>query len=81
MSIPLTTETSSSSGKIIPAQFVRMHEAKAKTAAPRLVPQDCAVKLNEPKIVLHKDGETVRAIEIVCTCGAVIRLDCEYEQP
>ena len=28
--------------------------------------------------IIRKDGQ-VRAIEVVCTCGETIRLNCEYE--
>jgi hypothetical protein len=34
--------------------------------------------LTGPKITLIKDGETVKTIEITCTCGERIRLQCVY---
>lgn len=32
----------------------------------------------QPSITLIKEGDSVRVIEITCTCGEVIRLQCEY---
>ena len=32
----------------------------------------------EPRITLIKQGDIVHAIEIVCTCGELIRFECEY---
>jgi hypothetical protein len=75
-------EGTSTSGKIIPAQFVRIHDSHKVSPAssqpasgPASRPQ---ARTKEPKITLLKEGDTVKTIEIVCTCGAVIRLDCEY---
>ncbi len=68
------------SDKVIPAQFVRMHDphaTKLSVAQPSPAPK-APDKSKEPKITLHKDGDTIKAIEIVCACGAVIKLDCEY---
>ena len=73
----MSTEGRCASGKIIPAQFVRVKDAsKLAAPAPRPLPQHAQHR--EAKITLVKDGETVRAIEVQCSCGAVIRLDCEY---
>ncbi len=33
----------------------------------------------EPKITLIKDGDIVRAVEVACTCGEIIRLECQYD--
>jgi hypothetical protein len=80
MSVP--TDASLASGKIIPAQFVRIHDShKARPSASQPAhapPAKTEHRLQEPKITLLKEGETVKTIEIECTCGAVIRLDCEY---
>lgn len=32
----------------------------------------------EPRVHLIRDGDTVRAIEVVCTCGERIVLNCVY---
>ncbi len=69
------------SGKVIPAHFVRSgaaHQEKSATPPAPTVRASVGDKPNEPKIVLHKEGQTVKAIEVQCTCGALIRLDCEY---
>jgi len=36
-------------------------------------------KKGEVKINLEKEGDIVRAIEIICSCGNKIKLLCEYE--
>jgi hypothetical protein len=80
MSAP--TNGSHTPGKIIPAQFVRVHDShKARTGVsqPALAaPVKVEHRLQKPKITLLKEGDSVKTIEIECTCGAVIRLDCEY---
>jgi hypothetical protein len=73
MSISVPAEHSCLSSKIIPAERVRVHDAhKAHTMA------GADRRPKEPKITLIKDGDTVRCIEVECTCGEIIRLDCEY---
>lgn len=68
------------SDKVIPAQYIRMRDSQA--TKPSIAPPSPAPKAHdknhEPKITLHKDGDIIKAIEIVCGCGAVIKLDCEY---
>jgi hypothetical protein len=32
----------------------------------------------EPKINLVREGGVVRAIEVTCSCGQVIRIRCDY---
>jgi hypothetical protein len=66
-------------GKVIPAHFVHMVSA-SPPVSPLPPGEGLAVKGSheEPKVTLIKEGDTVKAIEIHCTCGAVVRLDCEY---
>jgi hypothetical protein len=59
---------------IIPAQRVQM----IAPAAPTVIHDEAE---GEPRITLIKDGDAVRTIEIACTCGQVIRLDCAYASP
>jgi len=67
------------SDKVIPAQFIRIHDPHAaKPGVVHPATPKAAEKATEPKITLHKDGETIKAIEIVCGCGEVIKIDCEY---
>ncbi len=33
----------------------------------------------EPRIELIRDGDIIRAIEVICSCGERIRLRCDYE--
>jgi len=35
---------------------------------------------NEPQVRLVKSGDTVQAIEILCTCGQRIKLKCLYRE-
>jgi hypothetical protein len=52
------------------------HVMVVKTPTPVAVAQETCG--DEPRISIIKDGDVVRAIEVVCTCGEVIRLDCVY---
>jgi hypothetical protein len=81
--------TTSSSGdypnfsdKVIPAQFVQVLGAKPKKhpVHKALPPHEnrIADKPHEPKITLVRSGDSVKTIQIECTCGALIELDCEY---
>jgi hypothetical protein len=58
---------------VIPAQRVQV----VKPSAPPLIHQECK---RESRISVIKDGDTVRVIEIACSCGEIIRLDCAYER-
>lgn len=35
-------------------------------------------KKPDPKVTLHRDGETIIAIEIDCPCGQRVVLNCDY---
>jgi len=35
--------------------------------------KDCA-----PEVKLNKNGDTIESIEIICRCGEMIRIDCQY---
>jgi len=74
MSRTVTSDSGLLSRKVIPGHFVRVHD-HAKEATPESAAQERA---KEPKITLHRDNGTVKTIEIQCTCGEVIRLDCDY---
>jgi hypothetical protein len=34
---------------------------------------------NQPTVVMHRDGDTVTAIEFVCSCGASTLVSLEYD--
>ena len=79
MSHAASGECRSLSSKIIPAHFVRVHDSKnSKTGLTPPASTTPAGKAKEPKITLCREGDTVKAIEIECACGARIHLDCEY---
>ncbi|MDB6053126.1 MAG: hypothetical protein JWN25_649 [Verrucomicrobiales bacterium] len=35
-------------------------------------------KQSKPEITFHKEGETITKIRIICPCGQVIELGCQY---
>ena len=35
-------------------------------------------KCNEPKILLDREGDNIRRIRVLCSCGQSIVLDCNY---
>lgn len=46
--------------------------------AARVGPHEPAPAVTGPQINMLRDGETVRAIEVICTCGERIVLNCVY---
>lgn len=57
---------------VIPASHIRLLGEPLPVGAPGHEP--CA----EPQVSVIRDGEVVRAIEVVCTCGQRVVLDCVY---
>ena len=57
---------------VVPCHRVRLGGESARVAVPG---QDAR---REPQIILIRDGDTVKAIEVVCTCGQRIRLNCVF---
>lgn len=33
----------------------------------------------QPQVILHKNGEDIDAIEVICPCGHSLILECEYK--
>ena len=74
------TKSPALSGNVIAAQhihFVKPNDKKPVVASKPGEPLP-APAYHQPQVTLIKDGDTVRAIEVTCTCGEVIRLDCKY---
>lgn len=59
-------------GNVIPGRRVHFIKDPAAVCSPLHDPP------GEPKVILIRDGDAVTAIEVVCTCGRRIRLDCVY---
>jgi len=76
MKTPLPQSIPSILGGVIPARHVRIAPSSAAKLA------GCAVAATHdsprPKITMIRDGDTVRAIRVECSCGEVIQLDCQY---
>jgi hypothetical protein len=68
--------TKSHAGNIIPAQQIHFAKPAEKKAAP--VETTPTVANHQPQVTLIKDGDVVRAIEVLCSCGEVLWLDCKY---
>ncbi|MFO0966562.1 MAG: hypothetical protein U0793_13395 [Gemmataceae bacterium] len=32
----------------------------------------------EPEVILIRDGDTIKAIEVICSCGKKTRLNCVF---
>ena len=58
--------------RIVPSHRVRLSRELIPVGAPA---HDHA---NEPQIILIRDGDTVKAIEVICTCGQRIRMNCVF---
>ena len=57
---------------VVPSQCVRVLEEAARVFVPGQTARA------EPQIHLVREGNTVKAIEVACTCGQRIRLKCVY---
>jgi hypothetical protein len=62
-----------SSGLVVPADRVRFSDVAVPIGAP------CpGGSRGEPKIQLVREGGVIRAIEVICACGQLIRVRCDY---
>ena len=67
------TEDDEGSRGVIPGRLVRVSGEPARVGAP-----SSGAPAGQPQIEMIKDGEILRAIDVVCTCGKRIRLRCVY---
>ena len=67
---------------VIPGHHVQIVSAPMKATPvetrPHALNASHLTCTKEPRISVIKEADTVRVIEVVCTCGEVIRLECEY---
>lgn len=68
----------SRSRNVIDAQHVHIAQATPPSAVVDGVTTFVADDGKGPRITLLREGDKVQTIEIHCTCGEIIRLDCEY---
>ncbi len=57
--------------KLVPGNRVRVGAERARISPPGL-------DAHEPQIILIRDGDAVKAIEVICTCGKRIRMNCVF---
>jgi hypothetical protein len=57
---------------VIPASDIRLGAEPVALFIPGQRP------CNEPRVNLIRDGDVVRAIEVICTCGERVVLTCVY---
>jgi hypothetical protein len=62
-----------SGGLVVPAAQVRVSDEAVPIGAPSR-----GESVGEPKIQLVREGGVIRAIEVICSCGELIRIRCEY---
>ena len=58
---------------VIPGRLVRVSGEPARVGAPT-----AGALAGQPQIEMIKDGDVLRAIDVICTCGKRIRLRCVY---
>lgn len=61
-------------GAVVPAAHVTVSAEAVRVGGGR--PADAG---GEPKIHLVREDGVVRAIEVTCRCGEVIRIHCDYK--
>ena len=64
---------SSTGSSVIPAARVRVSEESIPIGAPR-----GGDAQREPKVQLVREGGVIREIDVICSCGEVIRIRCDY---
>ena len=62
-----------SGGLVVSADRIRVSDE----AVPIGVPHHGEAR-GEPKIQLVREGGVIRAIEVICSCGELIRIRCDY---
>ncbi len=60
-------------GAVLPAGRVRVSEEAVRVGG-----QDPPGGRGAPKVRLVREDGVVRAIEVTCPCGEVVRVRCEY---
>ena len=66
-------DRSFSARAVIPGQCIRVQTEAAPVAVPE---PDC---FDQPAVDIVRNGETIQAINITCTCGRQLRIVCEYQ--
>lgn len=64
---------SGAGGLVVPANRVRVIESGVRIGDPK-----GADRHGEPKVQLVREDGVIRAIEITCSCGELIRIKCDY---
>jgi hypothetical protein len=59
---------------VITADHVHLTEEPARVGRPTSGPAR-----PEPRIELIREGDIIRAIEVICSCGERIKIRCDYE--
>jgi hypothetical protein len=57
---------------VVPGASIRFHQSVARVGMP------AANSHGPPEVHVMREGESIQAIEIACTCGKCVRLICEY---
>jgi hypothetical protein len=63
---------------VISASRVRVGKDSAVIGLPRLSENPKPEKSTEPIVKLNRDGDVIRSIEVTCTCGERIVINCVY---
>jgi hypothetical protein len=53
-------------------------DGESSSTATSVVENHAQCKESKPEVTFHKEGETITKIRIVCPCGQVIELGCQY---
>lgn len=69
------TEGHETSPLVVPAQRVRESGQRVTVRVPgQEVPAG-------PRLEILREGAIIRALDITCSCGACIRVVCDYDEP
>jgi hypothetical protein len=70
---PSTTDSEETSRGVVPGRHVRVSGEAARVGAPNL-----CTPAGQPQLEMIRDGDILRAIDVICSCGKRIRMRCVY---
>ncbi len=63
---------------VIPGNQIFIESDQSPPAGPHKIMTPHVDSPAAPTVIVIKDGDTVRAIEVTCTCGEIIRIECSH---
>ena len=69
-------ETEEAAKNVIPGRLVRFSQETTRVGAP-----GCCNVPGQPRVEMVREGDLLKAIDVICGCGQRMRLRCVYDSP